>query len=574
MFSKNKSFIPLILILAVATVVRITGISTMPPSLNWDEISHGYNAYSILKTGMDEWGAFFPITNFRAYGDYPLPLNLYLTIPFIALLGLSEFSIRLPHALLGVSTALATYYLAYGITRKKHVGIIASFLVAISPWTFFTSRFVIQSNLSIFFVTIGMALLFWRDKNKYFLPISFACLGLSLFSYHSTRIFTPLLLLAIVLIYRNEFLNLLKKKSISFYLSAIVLLIFFLPLPFILANPQARARSSQVFLLDEGAINTIIVQRQESQLPPFVTRILYNRPTYFVEHFSKNYLEYFSPSFLFLNSGTHYQFSVPNHGLLYIIELPFFYIGLTLLFMYALRGKKEYQLVTAWLLLSPFAASITKEHFAVLRSTPLIPLPTILVTIGLIWTFQFLQNRISKKVVLVFGGLYFLAIGILFARYIKTYSTTYKATYSWAWQYGYKEVALYAKENYDKYDSIIVTKKYGEPHEFFLFYGGQLNAPWNWKPEKYRSDPNLVRYPQSDWFWVDRFDKFYFMNDWQMQDTITENKFTTERKEVADCTVQKCLLITAPAGYPPPWKKKSIIEFLDGSTAFELYENL
>jgi len=29
--------------------------------LNWDEVSHGYNAYSILKTGKDEWGKTFPL---------------------------------------------------------------------------------------------------------------------------------------------------------------------------------------------------------------------------------------------------------------------------------------------------------------------------------------------------------------------------------------------------------------------------------------------------------------------------------------------------------------------------------
>jgi hypothetical protein len=79
----------LLLILAVAALARILFLSSNPPSLNWDEVSHGYNAYSILKTGRDEWGRLFPLSNFRAYGDYPLALNLYLTIPFIATLGLN-----------------------------------------------------------------------------------------------------------------------------------------------------------------------------------------------------------------------------------------------------------------------------------------------------------------------------------------------------------------------------------------------------------------------------------------------------------------------------------------------------
>lgn len=573
MFLRNKTFI-LIIILVIAACVRLIGLSDNPPSLNWDEISHGYNAYSILKTGSDEWEKFLPITNFRAYGDYPLPLNLYITIPFIAIFGLSEFSIRLPHAIFGVLTVLASYYLAYGITKKRAIGLICGFLIALEPWTFFTSRFVLQSNLSVFLITCGTALFFWRDKNKYFLPASFLCLGLSLFSYHSTRIFTPLFLLAIILIYRNEFLDLLKKKSVRVYLSAIVLLVFFLPLPFILANPDARARSSQVFLLDEGATNEIIAKRQASTSSPAITKFLYNRPIYFAEHFTKNYIEYFSPNFLFFKGGTQYQFSVPNHGLLYIIELPFFYIGLAFLFWYALRGKKEYQLLAAWILLSPIAASITKEHFAVLRASPMIPIPSVLVALGLWKTYEFLEKRFDKKVVWILCSVCLSVFSISFFSYIKMYTGTYKTNYSWAWQYGYKEALEYTRDHYDKYDAIIVTKKYGEPHEFFLFYGKELDAPWSWEPQKYKADQNLVRYAQSDWFWVDRFDKFYFMNDWQMQDTITENTFITEHKEIADCTIKRCLLITSPRRYPPPWKKVETIQFLDGTTAFEIYDNL
>ncbi len=138
----------LFLIILFAAVLRFAGLSQMPPSLNWDEISHGYNAYSILKTGKDEWGQVFPITNFRAYGDYPLPLNLYLTIPFEIIFGLNTGAIRLPHALLGTLTIIAVYFLTEGIFRNKKISLIASFLAAIDPWLLFPSRAVFQSNLS------------------------------------------------------------------------------------------------------------------------------------------------------------------------------------------------------------------------------------------------------------------------------------------------------------------------------------------------------------------------------------------------------------------------------------------
>ena len=68
----------LLLVLLLASVLRFSVISKVPPSLNWDEVSHGYNAYSILKTGKDEWGVLLP-TIFRAYGDYKLPVYIYIT---------------------------------------------------------------------------------------------------------------------------------------------------------------------------------------------------------------------------------------------------------------------------------------------------------------------------------------------------------------------------------------------------------------------------------------------------------------------------------------------------------------
>jgi len=51
----------LILIVVLALFIRIYKINEFPPALNWDEVSHGYNAYSILITGKDEWGVKLPV---------------------------------------------------------------------------------------------------------------------------------------------------------------------------------------------------------------------------------------------------------------------------------------------------------------------------------------------------------------------------------------------------------------------------------------------------------------------------------------------------------------------------------
>ena len=149
--------------------------------------------------------------------------------------------------------------------------------------------------------------------------------------------------------------------------------------------------------------------------------------------------------------------------------------------------------------------------------------------------------------------------------YAKVALFEYREKYSWSWQYGYKQVVEYVKSNYTRYDKIIVTKKYGEPHEFFLFY-------WPWEPEEYRNDANLNRFYQSNWYWVDSFDKFYFVNDWQIVGDDPE-VFVLESGGEVDCREINCLLITSPGSVPTGWSKVKTINFLNGEPAFEIHEN-
>lgn len=83
----------------------------------------------------------------------------------------------------------------------------------------------------------------------------------------------------------------------------------------------------------------------------------------------------------------------------------------------------------------------------------------------------------------------------------------YNRDYSWAWQEGYKQVVQMVKEKYDKYDHILITKKYGEPHEFVAFY-------WPWNPKTFVTDKSWDYH--DNWYWVNKLGKIEFVNDWEM----------------------------------------------------------
>ena len=100
----------LVLIIAIAIFFRFYNLSYVPPQPSVDEVSIGYNAYSILKTGADEYETKFPVL-LRAYDDFRPALFVYLVVPFVALFDLNVLAIRLPSAILGVLAVLGTYFL-------------------------------------------------------------------------------------------------------------------------------------------------------------------------------------------------------------------------------------------------------------------------------------------------------------------------------------------------------------------------------------------------------------------------------------------------------------------------------
>ncbi|MCS7092099.1 MAG: glycosyltransferase family 39 protein [Patescibacteria group bacterium] len=564
---KNSKLI-ILFIFIFAFVLRFWNIEKIPPSLNWDEISHGYNAYSILKTAKDEWGEFMPLI-FRAYGDYKLPVYIYFTAPSIAVFGLNELGVRFVSIIFGSLAVLFTYFLSKEIFKdkknKEFIAILATFFVAIEPWTFFISRGAFEANLAFSFVVLGILLFFKSFQNALFLPFSFFFLSLSTWTYNSARVFVPAILVFMFLIYRKNLIYISKTEKSKFFISVAILVFMIIPMFVQLITPVGQARYSKVSIIDEGAINEINELRRVSEYPDFIDRILYNKGTYFVWHFAQNLLSHFEVSYLFTNGGSHYQFSVPGYGLLNKANIVFFYLGLVFVIFSKLKNK---YLIIFWLISGTFASSLTRESPHVLRSVTMLPVPMIITSYGLVSSYFFLKEKLIlfKKYKVVFVVFYILTFWTFAEEYLRNYFSQYALRYSQAWQYGYKQALDYVKRNYSNYDRIVFTKKYGEPHMFVLFY-------LKWDPAKYIQDQNLNRFFQSNWWWVDGFDKFVFVNDWQINDKIESNIFVTESKKEIDCSLVKCLLFSSHEIGAVNWNKIDQIKFLDGSVAFEIYEN-
>src|SRR4029079_12739030 len=137
---------------------------------------------SILKTGKDEYGRKFPLL-FQSFDDYKLPLYIYITVPSVALLGLNDFSVRLPSSILGIATVLTTFFLVELLLSSTPIALITAFMLAISPWHLQFSRSAYEANIAVFFLVLGMTLLLKGIKQKIFYLPGFFSLALSVWSY-------------------------------------------------------------------------------------------------------------------------------------------------------------------------------------------------------------------------------------------------------------------------------------------------------------------------------------------------------------------------------------------------------
>ncbi len=148
------------LVLAVFAVIAVIFLSSVPSaSLLQDEGSHSVPVlafYRALEHGeLGELHNFFRENAVAIWALYFYPpLMTIIQIPSVFLLGPSEYSVRLPNALLGIALTAGVYYLG----RKfydENTGLAAALMIAASP--FFTSI----SKIAMLDVLFALALVFY-----------------------------------------------------------------------------------------------------------------------------------------------------------------------------------------------------------------------------------------------------------------------------------------------------------------------------------------------------------------------------------------------------------------------------
>jgi len=492
---KRKELILVLLIFILALFLRFFRIAKSPPSLDWDEVSIGWNAYTIFKTRRDEFGTRLPLA-FRSFGDYKSPLLIYLTAPVVGFFGRSIFTVRFISVFLGSLSVIVFYFLVrelispnsltsevfedstsevsplakltffapgardnpnYSLLITHYLPIIASLLLAISPWHLQFSRPAFEPNIALFFVLLGTWMFLKALKKPMFYVPSSIFYCLSLYSYHSPKLFLPFFLLGLVIIYRKELFSriVLSSPIPERDKMGIVLVGMSLILGVVMLWPLVK-----LHFTGEGASRfsgTSVFYTEKGEKKNFDLKL--------GSEIVKNYFSHFSPAFLFFGDTRNPRIKLKNYGLLHLIELPFLLIGFYSLIKQ--KDKKWAKLVLLWILAGPVPASIGRMPAHSVRSFNMLPPLIIAVAIGLLKFIDWLKSKkFAKKG--IFG------LFILYTLFIILYSYEYHFRYpvyaAPDWQYGYRQMAEYVKEREADVDKIIITSAYGQPHTFTYFW--------------------------------------------------------------------------------------------------------
>src|SRR4030042_1754336 len=353
--------IMIMIIIAIAFVVRVWGIGLYPTGFTQDEDSFGYDAYSLLQTGKDQWGERWPLV-LRSFGDFKLPLYSYLTIPSVTVFGLNEFATRLPNAIFGFLAVIATYLMISEMTKNRNLAILSSFFLALSPWHISLSRGAFEANLTTFFMTAGIWAYLRGLKNKKWMVLSSVFLGLNLFSYHSARLITPIIYFLVVMIFYSGKWQV--KSLFNFvrdYKFALLTLTAFTCLAVTTMFYGGGKRGADILITNPtDKWESVSNRRYEAVLNGLAdkySRLFSNKVTYTLKLFFGNYLSYISPAFLFTQGAGEW-----NYGMIPAVQI-FSAYGALSLYLYLSKIIKSKHIRTVYFSLLTFIVFVSSVFF-------------------------------------------------------------------------------------------------------------------------------------------------------------------------------------------------------------------
>jgi 4-amino-4-deoxy-L-arabinose transferase-like glycosyltransferase len=554
----------LVVILMIAAILRLWKLDSIPPHLTSDEAALGYNAYSILKTGRDEYGKILPII-FKSFGDYKPGLYVYTTVPFVAIFGLNEFTARLPSALAGIIAVWLIYKIVNILLPEKNfsllpfnfsLGEVAAFLLAISPWHIHFSRGAWEVNLSLTLTLAGIYFFLKSFDKPKSLILSAIFFTLTLLTYQGAKLSTFVVLVILAMTYSVEVKKLLSKNIITVVQATVIGLIIISPI--ILSLFQGKAGRLAVFSVFSNPrppeyLQTFLDHGSE-KVGDLSYYLFHSESNNFARGIFGRWFNHFSGRFLFFEGDwSNPRHSAPNHGVLLFADLIFLPFGI-----YALVSKKNKSkyFILFWMVLAPLPAILSRDQVHAVRAYNMLVPITIVSAYGL-WCLLAKIEKIKSPI--IHTTCYSLLIATLsgaMVYYLDAYFIHLPMHDSKYWGYGQKQVFETVVPIMDRYKSVKIQQSFDQPYIFYLFYT-------KYDPISYQKQAKLTESEfKGDVGYVEKIDniKFHAID------------FPRDKMDARTLVVADNIRIPDSELESENVKLLKEIKYLDGNTAFRIVE--
>lgn len=470
------------LIALMGAFLRTHRLDSNPPGFFRDEADKGYTTFSLLETGRDQSGRSLPLF-VRSLNVTTSSLYQYINAPIVAIFGLSEWSVRLPAAMAGTASVVATGALAWRWWGTS-AGAWAALFVALSPWSLLLSRWANQSILLTLWVPLAVFCLAGHSRksvpNAASTVFGAAFLLLALYTYAPARLFVPLFAAALwSILSLYAWRNGASAKAIGSFtlIFAAVLSLGAAPMAYhlLFESDASGARMHAVTIFDGQPLGAVILE------------------------WIRNYWLHISPGFLFAHGDANPRHSVSGWGQEHWFLLPLLVAGVI---QAARRRERLDAILLAWLLLYPAAAACTRESVPhALRSIFAVPVIQLLSVYGLLAFAQWApgwERRFSTAHIQAvrWGWRLFATISIIW--FLAVFYARYPEQSAPYWEYGYRETVEWLRDNAP--DTPVVVSGVAEyPYIFFLFY---------------------EKYPPDRWIVEQRIEGIHFLPTGQRIDTV------------------------------------------------------
>lgn len=544
-FNKNLLIFFIVSFLTlVGLFFRIYKLDQLPLEMHRDELNIAYNGYSILQTKFDEHNKGpYPIV-FESFGDYKLPMMIYLSAVSIYFFDLTVWAVRMPNVILSTLLIPLTYLFVREIFDKfKHkntLGILSAFLLTFSYWHIFLSRTIYEPIAGLTFHILALFFTLKAKNNPIYFVLALILFIPAFFTYNLPLLLAPLLVLLMIFSYKENYLSIKNR-----YKTFLFLLIFFsLVLSFFLGFSSITSGKSQATILSNSDVKREISNTADNFFlagaNPILRRIYTHQYFIIVYKFSKNYLSTFDPNYLFFSGGKNPWHSLNNIDVGNIDPIYLLLVVFSIIYLVRLRKNILYPafiFTAGYILLSPIPNSLTIDAPVTNRLMDFHYALAIFSSLGLYWLIfklPFESKKLRATIMFCSFILFFIGFGNFLTRYFYLHSRKMDLN----WHSGLRATMEKTAKIVEQYDRVYFDKddatfsNITTPYIYFAFYH-------KYDPIKIQND--VVWIKDNDFHRIEELEPYYIKS-------IDENHLTERSESLKRAGVKNVLYITRISG--------------------------